>query len=72
MEPNINSNAAGFHFTGPYSNPDSREPTFFPFDHLTGQPVIYASLGTVQNRLLGTFQTIAEACRDLDVQLLLP
>ena len=62
---------ACFHFTGPYSNPDSREPTFFPFDHLTGQPVIYASLGTVQNRLLGTFQTIAEACRDLDVQLVI-
>jgi zeaxanthin glucosyltransferase len=60
-----------FHFTGPYSNPASREPTFFPFDKLTGQPLIYASLGTVQNRLLGTFQTIAEACQDLDAQLVI-
>ena len=60
-----------FHFTGPYSNPVSREPTFFPFDKLTKQPLIYASLGTLQNRLLGTFQTIAEACQDLDVQLVI-
>jgi zeaxanthin glucosyltransferase len=62
---------ACFHFTGPYSNPDSREPTFFPFDKLTGQPLIYASLGTVQNRLLETFQTIAEACKNLDAQLVI-
>jgi zeaxanthin glucosyltransferase len=60
-----------FHFTGPYSNPASREPTTFPFDKLTGQPLIYASLGTVQNQLLGTFQTIAEACQDLDAQLVI-
>ncbi|MBC8120291.1 MAG: glycosyltransferase [Gemmatimonadaceae bacterium] len=60
-----------FHFTGPFSNPTSREPAFFPFDKLTGQPLIYASLGTVQNRLLGTFQTIAEACQDLDAQLVI-
>lgn len=60
-----------FHFTGPYSNPASREPTFFPFDKLMGQPLIYASLGTVQNRLLGTFQIIAEVCQDLDAQLVI-
>lgn len=60
-----------FHFTGPYSNPASREPASFPFDRLTGQPLIYASLGTVQNRLLGTFQTIAEACQGLDAQLVI-
>ncbi len=60
-----------FHFTGPYSNPASREPTSFPFDKLTEQPLIYASLGTVQNRLLDIFQTIAEACQDLDAQLVI-
>ena len=60
-----------FHFTGPFSNSASREPTSFPFDKLTGQPLIYASLGTIQNRLLGTFQAIAEACQDLDAQLVL-
>lgn len=60
-----------FHFTEPYSNPASREHTFCPFDRLTGQPLIYASLGTVQNRLLETFQTIARACQDLDAQLVI-
>ncbi|MCY7273949.1 MAG: glycosyltransferase [Phormidesmis sp. CAN_BIN44] len=60
-----------FHFTGPYFNLASREPCSFPFEQLTGQPLIYASLGTVQNRLLGTFQTIAEACQELDAQLVI-
>ena len=60
-----------FHFTGPYSNPASREPAAFPFERLTGQPLIYASLGTLQNRLLPMFQMIAEACQDLDVQLVM-
>mgnify|MGYP002777850981 CR=1 FL=1 len=60
-----------FHFTGPYSNPASREPAAFPFEQLTGQPLIYASLGTVQNRLLGTFETIATACQDLTAQLVI-
>ena len=62
---------ACFHFTGPFSNSASREPTFFPFEQLTGQPLIYSSLGTIQNQLLGTFQTIAEACQDLDTQLVI-
>ena len=60
-----------FHFTGPYSNPASRESAPFPFDQLTGQPLIYASLGTLQNHLLSVFQSIAEACQDLDAQLVI-
>lgn len=62
---------ACFHFTGPYSNPASREPSSFPFEQLTGKPLIYASLGTIQNQLLGTFQVIAEACHELDAQLVI-
>ncbi len=60
-----------FHFTGPYNNPASREPTSFPFDLLTGQPLIYASLGTLQNQLFDIFEVIAESCQDLDVQLVI-
>ncbi len=60
-----------FHFTGPYSNPASREPASFPYEKLTGQPLIYASMGTIQNRLLWIFQMIAEACVGLDVQLVI-
>lgn len=60
-----------FHFTGPYSNPASREPTAFPFEKLTGQPLIYASLGTIQNRLLWIFNTIAEASIGMHAQLVI-
>ncbi|MEG4210114.1 glycosyltransferase [Microcoleus sp. S13_B4] len=60
-----------FHFTGPYHNPATRKPVPFPFEQLTGQPLIYASMGTVQNRLLDVFQTIASACEGLDAQLVI-
>lgn len=62
---------ACLHFTGPLSDPASREPAPFPWERLTGQPLIYASLGTIQNRQLGLFQTIAAACRDRDAQLVI-
>lgn len=60
-----------FHFTGPYHDTTTREPIFFPFEKLTGQPLIYASMGTIQNRLLGTFKSFAEACIGLDAQLVI-
>lgn len=60
-----------FHFTGPLSNPLSREPVDFPYEKLTGKPLIYASLGTIQNQLLDSFQIMAKACQDLDVQLVI-
>jgi zeaxanthin glucosyltransferase len=60
-----------FHFTGPYSLPISREPASFPFEKLTGQPLIYASMGTLQNRLSGVFENIAQACVGVDAQLVI-
>ncbi|MBD2128318.1 glycosyltransferase [Microcoleus sp. ZQ-A2] len=60
-----------FHFTGPYANPASREPVPFPFEKLTGQPLIYASMGTIQNRLFQVFPDIAQACVGLDAQLVI-
>lgn len=60
-----------FHFTGPYHSPVGREVPGFPYDKLTDKPLIYASMGTVQNRLLGVFQQIAEACVGLDAQLVI-
>jgi MGT family glycosyltransferase len=60
-----------FHFTGPYHSPIGREVVDFPFDKLTGQPLIYASMGTLQNRLLPVFQNIAAACQELDAQLVI-
>ncbi|MBW4644987.1 MAG: glycosyltransferase [Goleter apudmare HA4340-LM2] len=60
-----------FHFTGPYHSPIGREVSAFPFDKLNGKPLIYASLGTIQNRLLPVFKTIAEACNGLEAQLVI-
>lgn len=60
-----------FHFTGPYHSQTGRQVPDFPYEKLTGQPLIYASMGTVQNRLLGIFKSIAEACNDLDAQLVI-
>jgi len=60
-----------FHFTGPYLNSGSREPIAFPFERLTGQPLIYASLGTLQNGLLWIFRHIARACAGIDAQLVI-
>lgn len=60
-----------FHFTGPFHNPLSRANVAFPYEKLNGKVLIYASLGTIQNQLLGIFSQIAEACQDLDVQLII-
>jgi zeaxanthin glucosyltransferase len=58
-----------FHFTGPYHSSIGRENVSFPWDQLTGQPLVYASMGTIQNQIFPVFETIAAACVDLDVQL---
>jgi zeaxanthin glucosyltransferase len=60
-----------FHFTGSFHNPLSRANVDFPYEKLNGKPLIYASMGTIQNRLLGIFSQIAEACQDLDAQLII-
>jgi zeaxanthin glucosyltransferase len=60
-----------FHFTGPYHNKTSRKPVDFPWDKLTDKPLIYASMGTLQNQLNDVFLAIATACVDLDVQLVI-
>ncbi|KAB8316193.1 glycosyltransferase [Tolypothrix campylonemoides VB511288] len=60
-----------FHFTGPFHNSIERQPVEFPFEKLNGKPLIYASMGTMQNHLDYVFRTIAEACADLDAQLVI-
>lgn len=59
------------HFTGPMYNSKIRQSVDFPFEQLTGKPLIYASLGTLQNRLQYVFQNIAQACVGLDAQLVI-
>jgi len=58
-----------FHFTGPYHTPSARPAALFPFEKLTGQPLIYACMGSIVNQRVGIFRKIAQACVDLDAQL---
>ncbi|MCY7332614.1 MAG: glycosyl transferase family 1 [Pseudanabaena sp. CAN_BIN31] len=60
-----------FHFTGNFYIPQSLARVPFPYEKLNGKPLIYASMGTIQNQLLEIFSQIAEACQNLDVQLII-
>ena len=50
-----------FHHTGPFHDGTGRIDADFPWEQLTGEPVIYASMGTVQNGLANVFRTITAA-----------
>ena len=60
-----------FHFVGPLHHHESRMKAPFPWHHIDGRPLIYASMGTLQNGLDWVFRTIAEGCVGLDAQLVL-
>ena len=60
-----------FHYAGPLSDASARPAADFPFDRLDGRPLVYASLGTLQNRQEPVFHEIAAACAELDVQLVI-
>ena len=62
---------AHFHLTGPWFREDTRPAESFPYERLDGRPLIYASMGTLQNRIASVFRIIAEACASLPVQLVL-
>lgn len=62
---------SNFHYTAPWHDAHSGEPIPFPWEKLDGRPLVYASMGTLQNRLEFTFSTIAAACAGLDVQLVI-
>jgi zeaxanthin glucosyltransferase len=60
------------HHTGPFHDGHGRIDVGFPWERLTGEPLIYASMGTLQNRVANVFHTIAAATSTLkDVQLVL-
>jgi len=63
---------AQFHHTGPWDDGKGREPVDFPWERLTGEPLIYASMGTILNGRVEVFRTIVAAlARHKDVQLVL-
>jgi zeaxanthin glucosyltransferase len=61
-----------FHHTGPFHDGAGRVDVDFPWERLTGEPLIYASMGTLQNGLENVFRAIAEAAAPhRNVQLVL-
>jgi zeaxanthin glucosyltransferase len=48
-----------FHYTGPFHDGKGRHPVDFPWDRLTGEPLIYASMGTIMNGRADVFRNIA-------------
>ncbi len=61
----------GLYYTGPFVHAEQRPAVEFPWERLDGRPLIYASLGTLQNGSEDIFRTIADACAGLDAQLLI-
>jgi zeaxanthin glucosyltransferase len=63
------ANAPNLYYTGPFVDAQQRSIVDFPWERLDGRPLIYASLGTLQNGSEGIFRTIARACEGLGAQL---
>ncbi len=59
-----------FHYVGPYRQDPEREIPF-PYEQLNGQPLVYASLGTVFGSRIEIWNAIVEGCAGLDVQLVI-
>jgi len=59
------------HYVGPVHDHRSRRQVDFPYEQLSNKPLIYASMGTLQNRDPNVFRKIAAACEPLDVQLVI-
>src|SRR5262249_19131199 len=60
------------HHTGPWTDAAARAPVDFPWSRIDPRrPLVYASMGTLQNGVVRTFRMIAEACAGLDLQLVI-
>ncbi len=62
---------AHFHYTGPWHDASLRPPVDFPWEKLTGEPLIYASMGTLQNGAERIFEAIVAAAQAPGRQLVL-
>jgi zeaxanthin glucosyltransferase len=57
------------HFVGPLQQPPTNAPTDFPWPRLDGRPLVYASLGTLANRLTHVFRAILDGLASEAVQV---
>jgi len=63
---------SNFHHTGPFHNGKGREKVDFPWERLTGEPLIYGSMGTILNGQVDVFRTIVAAlAKNKNLQLVL-
>jgi len=61
-----------FHYTGPFHDGAGRIDVDFPWERLTGEPLIYASMGTMLDDLADVYRTIIAATeKQKGVQLVL-
>jgi MGT family glycosyltransferase len=61
-----------FYHTGPFYDANARAKIDFPWERLTGEPLIYASMGTILNGQLDVFRKIvAGVAKNKDTQLVL-
>lgn len=70
FQPGAETFGAGVKFVGPQIE-DRADGTNFPFDQLTGQPLIYISLGTVINRNAAFYRACIAAFRDAPYQVVM-
>jgi zeaxanthin glucosyltransferase len=57
-----------FQYAGPFHDGKGRPELNFPWDRLTGEPIVYASMGTIQNGNADLFRTMAAAVAMNDAQ----
>jgi zeaxanthin glucosyltransferase len=63
---------AQFHYTGPFHDIEGRGPISFPWEKLNGNPLVYASMGTLVNGLERVYKIILQALGPLsDIQVVL-
>jgi zeaxanthin glucosyltransferase len=67
----IPNRPACLHYVGPLLDGCVRPSVPFPWEKLDGRPLVYGSMGTIQNGSEYIFKAIAEACSTLDCQLVL-
>jgi MGT family glycosyltransferase len=61
-----------FHRTGPFHDGKGRDQLDFPWERLTGEPMVYASMGTIVNGRADVFRTfVAALAKHRDLQLVL-
>jgi len=63
---------AQFHYAGPFHDDYGREPIAFPWKKLSGNPLVYVSMGTLVNGLGNVYKTILRAVGQLpEIQVVL-